>query len=83
VSDNFVKRCRTGRASPADIDAYVEKWHNSDSELELHEYLGLAWDGYRAWAADKTVLESFLRADAENACAPRSALPNVRVLRTP
>jgi hypothetical protein len=83
MSDNFVKRCRTGSASPADIDAYIEKRHNSDSELELHEYLGLTWDEYRAWIADETVFESFSRADAENTRAPRSALPNVRVLRTP
>lgn len=28
------------------VDDLIEKWHGSDSELELHEYLGLTWLQY-------------------------------------
>jgi hypothetical protein len=54
--DNFVERCVTGKAHPDEIDDYIELWHDSDSDSPLHEYLGLTWDEYRAWAANKTIL---------------------------
>lgn len=28
------------------IHDFIEKWHESDSEVPLHEYLGLTWDEY-------------------------------------
>jgi hypothetical protein len=27
----------------------IEEWHNSDSELKLHEYLGMTWEEYKTW----------------------------------
>lgn len=29
------------------FDDAVSEWHHSDSELELHEFLGLTWQQYR------------------------------------
>lgn len=29
------------------IDDLIEQWHNSDSELELHEYLGMTQSEYK------------------------------------
>lgn len=31
------------------MDDKVAEWHASDSDLELHEYLGLTWDEYGLW----------------------------------
>lgn len=31
------------------IDDYLEKWHNSSSDLEVHEYLGLTIEQYARW----------------------------------
>lgn len=31
------------------IDQYIEEWHNSSTDLELHEYLGLTWEQYARW----------------------------------
>ncbi|MGS2779908.1 hypothetical protein ACVBAX_21455 [Robertmurraya sp. GLU-23] len=28
---------------------FIEEWHNSDSEKELHEYLGLTFEQYAYW----------------------------------
>lgn len=38
-----------------EIDDKIDAWHNSDSELKLHEYLGWTWDEYRAYV-EKTTL---------------------------
>jgi len=27
----------------------IEKWHEGESELQLHEYLGLTWEQYAHW----------------------------------
>lgn len=32
-----------------EVDDKVEAWHNSDSSLLLHEYLGWTFDEYRAY----------------------------------
>lgn len=38
------------------LDDLVEKWHNSpDDGKPLHEYLGMTWDEYGAWAKDATI----------------------------
>lgn len=38
---------------PENIDDLVAAWHDSPTTetRELHEYLGLTWDEYRAWGA--------------------------------
>ncbi|MFF3892598.1 hypothetical protein ACFYY3_05245 [Streptomyces sp. NPDC001812] len=48
-SGTFLQDALSGRAGVADIDAYVDGWGDSDSDLSLHEYLGFTWDEYRLW----------------------------------
>lgn len=31
------------------IDALIEAWHTGDSDIPLHEYLGLTWQEYLDW----------------------------------
>lgn len=31
------------------INDLIGKWHESDSELELHEYVGFTWEQYARW----------------------------------
>lgn len=31
------------------VDDLIEEWNNSDSNLHLHEYLGMTWDEYCRW----------------------------------
>ena len=60
MCDSFVERCFRGTASPDEIDDYIEMWHESDSDLPLHEYLGLSWSDYAAWARDKAILPTVI-----------------------
>jgi len=38
------------------MDDYIEEWHNSDSSLPLHVYLGLTRAEYALWLQDPSQL---------------------------
>jgi len=39
------------------IDARIEQWHDSDSPLKLHEYLGLSWIEYSEWVMKGNLIQ--------------------------
>lgn len=44
-------------ADPGDIDDWVERWHGSDTGMELHEFLGMTREEYANWASAPDALE--------------------------
>lgn len=46
---NFIQDCLTGDALLEEIDDYIDRWHDGDSEVPLHTYLGMSRDEYAAW----------------------------------
>ena len=46
---NFITSCIQGFCLIEDIDDFVDNWHDSDSELQLYEYLGMTHDEYKLW----------------------------------
>lgn len=36
-------------ATKENINRLVEEWHNSESDMEVHEYLGLTFEQYPQW----------------------------------
>jgi len=52
---NFYEKYLIGETSIDDIDDYIEEWHNGDSTLELHEYLGLTEIQYNFWLLNNTL----------------------------
>lgn len=45
----FIEDYILGEVSQDDIYDYVTQWHESDSKLPLHEYLGLTSEEYSDW----------------------------------
>lgn len=43
---NFAASVLSGKALESDINDYIDEWHDGDSTLELHEYLGLTNDEF-------------------------------------
>jgi hypothetical protein len=42
-------------ANESELDELVERWHNcEDSDLPLHEFLGISWDEYARWVQHPT-----------------------------
>ena len=53
----FMERYLRGEVTAEEIDDYVELWHESlGFSGELHEYLGMTWEEYGAWAETPSVL---------------------------
>lgn len=59
---NFIQNCLTGDASLDDIDDHIDKWHDGDSELLLHTYLGMNRDEYAAWVESPDTLTHIVAA---------------------
>ncbi len=48
----------------SDIHVAIGRWHDGDGEgLPLHEYLGMTWAEYAAWAETGELLEGSPYAD--------------------
>ena len=47
--DNLIDMCVRGKATLDDLDNYVERWHTSDIDCDLNEYLGLTESEYGKW----------------------------------
>lgn len=64
MSDNdvsFVDAYLAGKASLDDVDDWVSRWHIDDSiDADLHVYLGMTWDEYRAWVQDPHALDAII-----------------------
>jgi len=57
---NFISLALAGKVTPDQIDDYVGKWHDSSSDLALHEYLGLTREEYGLWLGDPDQLSSII-----------------------
>ncbi|MGW5781126.1 hypothetical protein [Streptomyces sp. NPDC003863] len=59
----FVDDALAGVAGIDEIDSYIDAWHDADdTDLELHEFLGMTWDEYRLWVEKPTTLRYILSA---------------------
>ena len=61
----FIDLCIRGEARPADIDDFVDRWHQGRSNLELHDFLGMTWDEYSAWVRSPNLLPLIISAHRE------------------
>jgi hypothetical protein len=52
----FLDRLIAGTVDPAEIDEFVEKWHDSQSTEELHDYLGMSAAEYSLWLENPDML---------------------------
>jgi hypothetical protein len=42
----FIGHCVAGTARAEEFDDWVHRWHESDTGMELHEFLGMTWEEY-------------------------------------
>lgn len=59
---NFIENCINGDALIYEIDDYIDSWHNSDSSLELHEFLGMSLKEYALYLEDESYLPCIITA---------------------
>lgn len=59
---NFISECIKGVTLMSEINDYIESWHESDSSLSLHEFLGMSKKEYALFVEDETYLGSIIAA---------------------
>ena len=62
MSKTFVELCLSGKAALEEIDAFVEKWHQSDAEGSISAFLGFTPEEYAAWVERPEVLRQIISA---------------------
>ena len=63
---DFIKKCISGDAVLGDIDNYIDQWHEGDSDLPLHEYLGMTKREYALFIEDETYLAYIVTAHKQH-----------------
>ena len=58
--ETFMDSVISGKVSMSAIDDYVDNWHDGNSNLELHEFLGLTHDEYTQWVEKPGSLEDII-----------------------
>lgn len=59
---NFIIDCINGDALMSDVNDYIDKWHENDTGLPLHEFLGMRKKEYILFIEDENYLGSIIRA---------------------
>ncbi|MGJ9460469.1 hypothetical protein [Oceanobacillus sp. CF4.6] len=54
----FMEACLQGEALLEEIDDYVDEWHDSDSDEEIYDYLGMTIEEYGVWVEDDSMLKT-------------------------
>lgn len=64
--ETFIDKCLNGTVSlktiEDHIDDYVEFWHERDTKVSLHEYLGMTEQEYNWWVQDNKALPLIINA---------------------
>jgi len=63
---SFIELCIRGEALPEEIDDFVQGWHQSDSNKELYEFLGMTWDEYATWVANASIFPLIIASHKTN-----------------
>ena len=59
---NFIAKCQMGEVLLDEIDDFVDKWHESDSESPIYEFLGMTRYEYFLWLKSPDVLPYIIKA---------------------
>jgi hypothetical protein len=62
---NFITNCINGDALLSEVVDYIDNWHEGDSELSLHEYLGMTTKEYALYVQDEQYLATIVAAHKE------------------
>jgi len=45
-----------------EIEDFVGRWHESESDQEIYEYLGMTWDEYSLWMTNPDYIDLIIAA---------------------
>jgi len=56
----FANLVIAGHAHETDIDDWIDAWNEAETDIELHETLGLTFDQYRLWVSQHQSFSSLI-----------------------
>jgi hypothetical protein len=62
---NFIQNCIRGEAFLSEVDNYIDQWHNSETDMPLHTFLGMSKQEYALFVQDEIYLTSIVTAHKE------------------
>ncbi len=65
-TQNFMESVLDGWSLSDDIDDFVEAWHDSNDESELHDFLGMTEQEYSLWFSNPELLPVIITARHRN-----------------
>lgn len=74
----FIQLAVDGYVMADEIDDFVETWHDSISDEELHDYLGLTWQEYSLWVSDNDNIYIIIAARRDNKSVLEAVNDNLR-----
>ena len=63
---NFINDVINADAILDEIDDYIEKWHDSDTDCSVFEYLGMTEEEYFLWVENDFYLKYIISAHEQN-----------------
>jgi len=63
---SFIEKCLRGEVLLEEIDDFVDAWHEGESRLPLHKFLGMTKSEYSLWVVDPAVLPFIVMAHQQN-----------------
>ncbi len=79
MSETFMSLALKGEVLSDEIEDFVEAWHASDSDKEVHEFLGMSFDEYSLWVTDPDTIDLILSARHDGIALKKAVNDNLRV----
>lgn len=65
--ETYIKDCIKSK-TVKNIDEYIDNWHNSESNEELYQYLGMTQEEYHIWVEDDDKLTEIVNKYLNGIC---------------
>lgn len=79
ADQSFLSLALSGEVLSDEIETFVEDWHQSDSKLEIYEYLGMTFEEYSLWVSDPDAVDIIISAHYDNKPLREAVNDNLRV----
>ncbi|WP_155591868.1 hypothetical protein [Lysinibacillus cavernae] len=64
--NKFIDACLTGDVLLEDIEDYIDEWHESDSDEEIYEFLGMSLEEYGLYVENDYILKTIIHCREKN-----------------
>lgn len=76
---SFMTLALNGNVLSDEIEDFVESWHASDANSDIHDFLGMTFEEYSLWASDANMIDLILEARHQHEPLKVAVNDNLRV----